>query len=111
MSSWRHIEAVGTTCSTTRREGRGSQLSGRHRANGSRRSCAICSGSRELVDSVDAIIWKGDARPLRFTLAIRRRLSWDPVEALDGGASFWHDHIHPEDREWAASRTCQGDRR
>ena len=59
----------------------------------------------ELVDSVEAIIWRGDARTLQFTFVN------DQVEAILGypakrwteEPSFWPDRIHPDDREWALS--------
>jgi diguanylate cyclase (GGDEF)-like protein/PAS domain S-box-containing protein len=59
----------------------------------------------ELLGSVEAIIWKGDAQTLRFTFVS------DQAEAILGyparrwtdNHSFWPDHIHPEDRDWAVS--------
>jgi diguanylate cyclase (GGDEF)-like protein/PAS domain S-box-containing protein len=59
----------------------------------------------ELVASVEAIIWKGEAQTLRFTFVS------DQAEAILGyptrrwteEPSFWADRIHPEDREWAVS--------
>ncbi len=59
----------------------------------------------ELLGSVEAIIWRGDARTLAFTFVS------DQAEAILGypakrwteEPSFWPDHIHPEDREWALS--------
>src|SRR5918998_289677 len=62
----------------------------------------------ELVDSVDAIIWKGEAQPLRFTFVSHQAetILGYPVERWLAEPSFWSDHIHPEDREWAVS-FCQ----
>jgi diguanylate cyclase (GGDEF)-like protein/PAS domain S-box-containing protein len=59
----------------------------------------------ELVDSVDAIIWKGNARPLRFTFVSHQAqtILGYPVERWTAEPSFWRDHIHPEDREWAVT--------
>ena len=62
----------------------------------------------ELVDSVDAIIWKGEARPLRFTFVSHQAetILGYPVERWLAEPSFWSEHIHAEDREWAVS-FCQ----
>jgi diguanylate cyclase (GGDEF)-like protein/PAS domain S-box-containing protein len=62
----------------------------------------------ELVGSVDAIIWKGEARPLRFTFVSHQAeaILGYPVGRWLAEPSFWADHIHPEDREWAVS-FCQ----
>jgi diguanylate cyclase (GGDEF)-like protein/PAS domain S-box-containing protein len=62
----------------------------------------------ELVDSIDAIIWKGEARPLRFTFVSHQAetILGYPVERWLVEPSFWSEHIHPEDREWAVS-FCQ----
>jgi len=51
----------------------------------------------ELVGSVDAIIWKGDARPLRFTFVSHQAeaILGYPIERWTVEPSFWRDHIHP----------------
>jgi diguanylate cyclase (GGDEF)-like protein/PAS domain S-box-containing protein len=59
----------------------------------------------EIVGSVEAIIWKGDARTLRFTFVSDQAeaILGYPPERWTSEPSFWQDHIHPEDREWAVS--------
>jgi len=61
-----------------------------------RKSCAIWVGVQKLVDSVDAIIWKGDASLQVYFRHQAEVVLGYPVEALDGGTSFWH--IHPSRR-------------
>ena len=66
---------------------------------------ALRQENEELVGSVEAIIWKGEAQTLRFTFVS------DQAEAILGyplrrwteEPAFWQDHIHPEDRDWAVS--------
>jgi PAS domain S-box-containing protein len=59
----------------------------------------------ELVGSVEAIIWKGEARSLRFTFVSDQAetILGYPSEFWTEDPSFWRDHIHPEDRGWAVS--------
>ena len=105
--SWRHLEAVGTyllddpavrgvvvnSRDVTERKQVEEELRGLQREY------------EELVDTVDAIIWKGNARPLRFTFISHQAetILGHPVERWTAEPSFWRDHIHPEDREWAVS--------
>jgi PAS domain-containing protein len=59
----------------------------------------------ELFGSVEAIIWKGEAQTLRFTFVSEQTeasLGY-PARRWTEEPSFWPDHIHPEDREWAVS--------
>ena len=56
-----------------------------------------------LVQEVDAIVWKADAATGRYTFVSRRAeeiLGWPADRWLDD-PRFWADHLHPEDREWA----------
>ncbi|WP_166178451.1 sensor domain-containing protein [Rubrobacter tropicus] len=57
----------------------------------------------ELVGSVEAIIWKGEAQDLRFTFVSDQAetILGYPAQRWTREPSFWQDHIHPEDREWA----------
>ncbi|HLL40673.1 MAG TPA: PAS domain S-box protein [Rubrobacteraceae bacterium] len=59
----------------------------------------------ELVGSVEAIIWKGEAQTLRFTFVSDQAeaILGYPAQRWTQEPSFWSDHIHPEDREWAIS--------
>lgn len=57
----------------------------------------------ELVNSIDGIVWEADARTFQFVFVS------DQAERLLGyclddwyeAETFWRDHIHPDDREWA----------
>jgi len=59
----------------------------------------------ELVDSIDGIVWEADARTFQFVFVSRQaeRLLGYPVERWISEATFWQDHLHPADREWAAA--------
>jgi diguanylate cyclase (GGDEF)-like protein/PAS domain S-box-containing protein len=59
----------------------------------------------ELLGSVEAIIWKGEAQTLRFTFVSDQAevILGYPARCWTEEPSFWPDHIHPEDREWAVS--------
>ncbi len=59
---------------------------------------------RDLVASMDGIFWEGDAVTFRITSVSSNavRLLGYPTEAWLG-ATFWSDHIHPEDRERAVA--------
>ena len=105
--SWRWMESVGTYLLGDPAVG-GVVVSSRditRRKRAEEEIYALRREYEELVGSVEAIIWKGEARTLRFTFVS------DQAEAILGYAaqrwtqepSFWQDHIHPEDREWAVS--------
>lgn len=57
----------------------------------------------QLVNSIDGIVWEGDAYTFnyRFVSQQAERLLGYPVERWLNEPTFWSDHIHPEDREWA----------
>jgi PAS domain S-box-containing protein len=59
----------------------------------------------ELLDSVHAIVWRGDARTFQFTYVTREAeiLLGYPVERWLKEPNFWQNHIHPDDREAAIS--------
>ena len=61
---------------------------------------------RNLVDSVDGIVWEMDAETMVFTYVSQQalRLLGYPVDEWCR-PGFWIDHLHAEDREWA-SRFC-----
>ncbi|MCI0461774.1 MAG: PAS domain S-box protein [Gemmataceae bacterium] len=63
---------------------------------------------RDLVDSVDAIVWEADPATLRFTFVSRRAeaMLGYPLAAWLQRPDFWANLIHPEDRE-AAVTYCQ----
>jgi len=66
---------------------------------------------RDLVDSTSGIVWEGDARTFAFTFVSQEaeRLLGYPVEDWYQ-PGFWVDHLHPDDREWAAEycAACTG---
>lgn len=55
----------------------------------------------ELVNNVDGIVWEADARTGAMTLVSSQaeRILGYPVSAWTASATFWQDHLHPEDRE------------
>jgi PAS domain S-box-containing protein len=58
---------------------------------------------RDLVNSVEGIVWEADAETLAFTFVSHQaeRILGYPAEQWVQEASFWNDHLHPEDRNWA----------
>jgi PAS domain S-box-containing protein len=63
---------------------------------------------RDLVQSLDAIVWEADASTLRFSFASERAeriLGW-PVERWLGDPDFFAARIHPADRD-RAMKTCR----
>jgi PAS domain S-box-containing protein len=65
---------------------------------------------RDLVESLDAIVWQADATTRRFSFVSRRAeaILGYPVEQWREEPSFWLHHVHPDDREWTAAR-CRAD--
>lgn len=63
---------------------------------------------RELVDSVQAIVWRADAGSLRFTFVNpeAEKILGYPLRQWIEEPSFWIDHLHPEDRSWVME-TCR----
>jgi PAS domain-containing protein len=59
---------------------------------------------RVLVESVHAILWRGDARTFQFDFVTREAevLLGYPVERWTTEPAFWLEHVHPDDREWTA---------
>jgi PAS domain S-box-containing protein len=58
---------------------------------------------QDLVEEVDAILWRVDAETGRYTFDSRRAedlLGYPPSSWTDN-PDFWADRLHPEDREWA----------
>jgi PAS domain S-box-containing protein len=58
---------------------------------------------RDLVNSIEGIVWEADARTFQFTFVSKQaaRVLGYPVELWLQEPTFWKDHIHPEDREYA----------
>lgn len=64
----------------------------------------------QLLDAVDGIVWEADARTSRFSYVSRKaeRLLGYPIELWTSEPTFWQDHLHPEDREWAVNYRSAG---
>jgi PAS domain S-box-containing protein len=60
---------------------------------------------KALVDSVDGIVWEADARTFQFSFVSKQaeRILGYPVERWLTEPSFWKDHLHPDDRDWAVT--------
>jgi len=58
---------------------------------------------RDLVNSVEGIVWEADAATFQFSFVSDQaeRILGYPVERWLSEPTFWKDHIHPHDREWA----------
>lgn len=56
---------------------------------------------KDLVESLDAIVWEADARTLQFTFVSSRAetILGYPIEQWLAEPNFWADHLHPDDRE------------
>ncbi|HXF96089.1 MAG TPA: PAS domain S-box protein [Gemmatimonadales bacterium] len=63
---------------------------------------------RQLVQSVRAVLWRSDPATFQFRFVSREAeaLLGYPVERWTSEPTFWVDHVHPDDREWAA-RYCR----
>jgi PAS domain S-box-containing protein len=60
---------------------------------------------RDLVNSIEGIVWEADARTFEFTFVSRQaeRVLGYPVERWLKDPMFWRDHIHQDDRESAVN--------
>ena len=58
---------------------------------------------RDLVNSVEGIVWEADATTFQFSFVSDQaeRILGYPVERWLSEPTFWKDHLHPDDREWA----------
>ena len=56
---------------------------------------------RELVDSVDGVVWEADAETLSFLFVSSQAqdLLGYPPQRWTSEPNFWVEHVHPEDRE------------
>ena len=59
----------------------------------------------DIVEEVDAILWRADAATGRYTFVSRRaeQLLGFPVARWLEGPDFWLERIHPGDRDFAAA--------
>jgi len=58
---------------------------------------------RQLIDSVEGIVWEADPRSFAFTFVSRKAedILGYLLSRWTEESSFWADHLHPDDREWA----------
>ena len=58
---------------------------------------------KDLIDSINGMVWEADASTGQFTFMSRQAeaILGYPVEQWLSSPTFWVDHIHPEDRNWA----------
>jgi PAS domain S-box-containing protein len=63
---------------------------------------------RDLVNSVEGIVWEADMPTFQFAFVSKQaeRILGYPVERWLSEPTFWRDHLHPDDREWAV-RFCE----
>jgi PAS domain S-box-containing protein len=56
-----------------------------------------------LVNSLDGIVWEADAQTFAFSFVSPQaeRMLGYPLTRWTTEPTFWKDHIHPDDREWA----------
>jgi PAS domain S-box-containing protein len=78
----------------------------REALNSNRREAeAVASQERfaDLVNSVEGIVWEADAQSFVFSFVSEQagRVLGYPAERWLTEATFWKDHLHPEDRDWA----------
>src|SRR5260370_42363219 len=55
---------------------------------------------RDLVNSVEGIVWEADAQGFQFLFVSKQaeRILGYPVERWLSEPTFWADHLHPYDR-------------
>jgi PAS domain S-box-containing protein len=61
---------------------------------------------RELVQTLDAVVWEADASTLQLTFVSQKgeEILGYPAESWLKEPAFWGKHIHPDDREVAISQ-------
>ncbi len=57
-----------------------------------------------IIHSVDGVVWEADATTLRFTFVSQQaeRILGYPVQRWLDEPGFWREHLHAQDRDWAA---------
>lgn len=57
----------------------------------------------QLVNSIDGVVWEADANTVEFLFISKQaeRLLGYPTERWLNEPTFWQDHMHPADRDWA----------
>lgn len=68
---------------------------------------------KDIVNSVDGIVWEADVNTFRFTFVSEQaeRILGYPLERWTTEPTFWRDHIHPEDRDAAVEFCVNSTRR
>ena len=58
---------------------------------------------RNLVNTVGGIVWEADAKTFAFSFVSEQaeRILGYPIEQWLREPTFWKDHLHPDDRNWA----------
>lgn len=58
---------------------------------------------RQLIDSVEGIVWEADPHTFAFQFVSQKaeEILGYPVECWLEDSTFWGDHLHPDDRDWA----------
>ena len=58
---------------------------------------------RDLVNSLEGIVWEADARTLQFSFVSKQaeHILGYPVDHWLSKPTFWKEHIHPDDRDRA----------
>src|SRR6266403_618276 len=104
------VETVGTVTDLTERRQRDDE---RERLLASERTAlaeavAAQQRFRDLVNSVEGIVWEADVPGFQFTFVsnMAERILGYPVERWLTEPTFWKDHLHPDDRDWAL-QSCQ----
>ncbi len=56
-----------------------------------------------LINTVDGIVWEADAKTFQFSFVSEQaeKLLGYPLEQWTNEPTFWKDHIHPDDQNWA----------
>ena len=60
---------------------------------------------KNLVNSIEGVVWEADAKTFQFQFVSQqaeRILGYPLVDWLNQ-PTFWAEHIHPDDREWATT--------
>jgi len=58
-----------------------------------------------LVNSIDGVVWEADAKTFQFQFVSQQaqRLLGYPLDDWLNQPTFWANHTHPDDREWATT--------
>jgi PAS domain S-box-containing protein len=58
-----------------------------------------------LVNTIDGIVWEADALTFEYSFVSQQaeRLLGYPAERWVNEPTFWPEHIHPDDRDWAVN--------